>query len=69
MGLAESLGAPALLLHPVGIVLLLGRLSHAWGLSMGLDDLPARVAGGVATSAVLLAGAVACLFLAIAGMR
>jgi uncharacterized membrane protein YecN with MAPEG domain len=69
MGLAESLGLPGFGLHVMGIVLLAGRISHAWGLSQNPHLLQFRVAGVVATTAVLFAGALACIALSITAMR
>jgi len=61
MGLAESLGTPARGLNTIGIVLLVGRLVHAWGLSQTPHVLALRVAGVAATLAALFGAALACL--------
>ena len=65
MGLAESLGLPALGLHLIGIVLLAGRIVHAWGLSQTPHVLAMRAGGIVATLIALASGALACLVLSV----
>ena len=62
IGLAESLKVSPMLLHACGIVLLLGRLVHAFGVSQETEDLRLRVTGMMATFGVILAAAAACLF-------
>lgn len=62
MGLSESLGAPAFLLHILGTALAAGRLSHAYGVSREPEDYRFRVAGMGATLSVILAAAVVCLW-------
>ena len=69
MGLAESLGLPGLGLHLIGLVLLLGRIAHAYGLSQTPHILSLRAVGTVSTQAAILAGALACLWLGLAAMR
>jgi len=65
MGLAEALGLPGLGVHAIGLALLVGRLAHAWGLSQTPHILRLRVIGVAATTLAMLAGAVACLALAL----
>jgi len=65
MGLAEGLGLPGLGVHAIGLALLVGRLAHAWGLSQTPHILRLRVIGVAATTLAMLAGAVACLALAL----
>ena len=61
MGLAESLKSDPRLLHGLGIVLVLARLAHAFGMSPAKDILPLRAAGVVGTFFVLIAAALACI--------
>ena len=58
---AEVLGTPAAWLHALGVVLVLARLSSAWGLSRSLGPTQPRQAGAgitvlVVVSAALLIG-------------
>jgi len=58
---AEVLGTPAAWLHTLGVVLVLARLSSAWGLSRSLGPTQPRQAGAgltvlVVVSAALLIG-------------
>lgn len=62
MGLAESLSTYPLLLHAMGIVLLGGRLSHAYGVSQPAEVFRFRVTGMACTFTVMLVAALACLF-------
>lgn len=59
IALAEINGAGPWLIHLLGLLLLAGRCSHAWGVSQVKEDFRFRVAGMMATFAVLVAGAVA----------
>ena len=61
MALAESLRTDPRLLHGLGIVLLAGRVAHAFGMSQAPDNFRLRAAGVIATFLVLIAGALACL--------
>jgi uncharacterized membrane protein YecN with MAPEG domain len=61
LAMAEIRGAPGLLLHGLCLCLLLGRASHAWGVSHLDEDLRFRVAGMVATFATLIAAALTIL--------
>jgi len=47
--MTESIGAPIYLIHFLGISLLIGRLSHAWGVSKENEDFKFRVFGMIAT--------------------
>jgi uncharacterized protein len=61
LALAESLQAPALLLHLCGASLLAGRLSHAYGVSQQPENLRFRVTGMAVTFTVLGVLAATCL--------
>lgn len=63
LGLAESLKAPALLLHVLGVALVVGRAVHAYGLSQSPHNLRARVAGMVMTLNMIIATGLTCLVL------
>jgi uncharacterized membrane protein YecN with MAPEG domain len=67
LAMAEIRGAPGLLLHGLCLCLLLGRASHAWGVSHLDEDLRFRVAGMVATFATLIAAALTILVQALVG--
>jgi uncharacterized membrane protein YecN with MAPEG domain len=47
--MTESIGAPIYLIHFLGISLLSGRLSHAWGVSQENENFKFRVFGMIAT--------------------
>ncbi|GDX85803.1 hypothetical protein LBMAG43_18450 [Methylococcaceae bacterium] len=47
--MTESIGAPIYLIHFLGISLLIGRLSHAWGVSQENENFKFRVFGMIAT--------------------
>lgn len=64
MTLVELQGAPAPLLHAIGLALLAGRLVHAIGVSREPEPFRLRVAGMALTFAALIGGAVANLALA-----
>lgn len=51
---AEVGGAHAYLVHGLGLCLLLGRLSHAWGVSQSNEKFALRVSGMVMTFIPLL---------------
>jgi uncharacterized membrane protein YecN with MAPEG domain len=65
IGLAESLRAPMVLLHAMGVLLLAARLSHAYGVSRQPETFLFRVAGMVGTLTVLGFAAALCLFAAL----
>lgn len=66
MALAESLAAPQLLLHAVGIGLVVGRLTHAVGVSQTRENINLRVTGMMLTFTVLGILAATCFYLAMA---
>jgi uncharacterized membrane protein YecN with MAPEG domain len=66
MGLSESQGAAAGLLHVLGGGLLLGRIAHAWGISQPNAVHNARKLGIVLTWASIVAASV---YLLIAALR
>ncbi|MDX1539148.1 MAPEG family protein [Arsukibacterium sp.] len=63
MFLAEYSGLAPLYLHILGIALLVGRLSHAYGVSQQLEPLKFRVFGMILTFTVLLLAALAIFML------
>ena len=63
MFLAEYSGLAPLYLHILGVTLLVGRLSHAWGVQQLKEPLKFRVFGTVLTFCVLLLSALAILLL------
>jgi uncharacterized protein len=69
MALVESLAAPKLLLHALGLTLLTGRCLHAYALSQTPHILQMRVLGMILTLTTLLAGAVVCIAYAIMSGR
>jgi uncharacterized membrane protein YecN with MAPEG domain len=64
MALAESLKAPQIWLHAAGIVLVAGRLIHAYGLSQTPHILRYRTLGATLTFAVIAVIALVCFLLA-----
>lgn len=54
--LAELQGAPAPVLHGLGLALLAGRVLHAWGITRRNESNPGRWLGTVLTFGMLLAG-------------
>jgi uncharacterized membrane protein YecN with MAPEG domain len=67
MAACELNGAPAWLLHGLGVALVAGRLLHALGLSRSSGISFGRTAGTALTWSVLLAGALAAVVLVLAG--
>jgi uncharacterized protein len=63
MFMAEYLGLAPLYIHLLGSALLLGRLSHAWGVSKLKEPFKFRVIGMILTLCVILISAVAILVL------
>ncbi len=61
MALAENLKTTPILLHAVGILLLVGRILHAYGVSQPKENLNLRVAGMAMTFTALGIGAALCL--------
>ncbi|GAB2916958.1 MAPEG family protein [Rheinheimera gaetbuli] len=63
MFLAEYSGLVPLYLHILGVLLLIGRLSHAFGVQQIQEQLKFRVFGMLLTFSVLLLSAIAILLL------
>ena len=63
MFLAEHCGLASIYLHISGIALLVGRLSHAYGVSQLKEPLKFRVFGMILTFSVLILSAAAILLL------
>ncbi len=61
LGFAESLRTPFFVLHGLGIVLVVGRLLHAYGVSQTNETLVFRQIGMALTFAVLGIAAMTCL--------
>ncbi|HLJ65363.1 MAG TPA: MAPEG family protein [Stellaceae bacterium] len=61
MLLMEAGGASHLWLHIMGIVFVIARLAHAYGLSMNSGTSPARLVGASLTYLVLLSGIIGTL--------
>ena len=57
LALMELQRAPAWLLHGLGLVLLLGRVAHAYGVSQEKENFRFRVSGMMATFATLVTAA------------
>lgn len=64
MALAESLSAPALMLHISGLSLLAGRMIHGIGLSMRPNRIRIRVVGMILTFFSIVASALTLFSLA-----
>lgn len=60
LALAESLKVPSILLHATGMILLGGRLVHAYGLSQSPHNLRLRVIGMSLTFAAIAVAALLC---------
>lgn len=65
LALLALVNAPPLLIHPIGLVLLAGRIVHAVGLSRSTEAGLARALGALATWISYVAIAAALLFYAI----
>ncbi len=65
LGLLALAGAPPLLIHPIGLILFVGRVLHAVGLSRSSGTSWPRVSGVLATWIAYVAIAAALLFYAI----
>lgn len=63
MAMAESMTAPRALIHLAGLILIAGRLIHAYGLSQTPHILRFRVSGMILTFFALSLAALLCLFL------
>lgn len=62
MALAEGLEVDDQVIHVLGGVLLLARLSHAWGMSHARELFYFRTVGVAGTFTVILVGALACVW-------
>ena len=65
MALAELAQAPVLLVHAIGVVILVGRLMHAYGISQIPQVTKLRYYGTVFTMLALLSGALTNLAMVI----
>ena len=65
LALLAIVNAPPMLIHPIGLILFVGRVLHAVGLSRSTGTSMARVAGVLATWISYIAMAAALLFYAI----
>jgi uncharacterized protein len=65
LALLALVNAPPVLIHPLGVILFVGRVLHAFGLSRSTGTSMARVAGALATWISYIAMAAALLFYAI----
>ena len=63
MALAESMAPPDLIVHLAGVLLIAGRLLHAYGTSQSPPIMRYRVYGMMLTFAAIGTAAVACLAL------
>lgn len=66
MAFAEMGGADAAAIHTAGLLLLSGRLLHAYALGLTERNLPARTGGMVLTFAAIVSGMGACLYASLA---
>lgn len=60
--MAESIGAPALLVHFLCLSLLFGRFSHAWGVSQAVEDFKFRVFGMTLTFNAIITSSIYLIF-------
>lgn len=67
LALAESLAAPALLLHAAGIAMVFARAIHAYGVSSEPENFRFRVTGMVTTFTVI--GVLALICIVMSAMR
>ena len=65
MAIAESMTAPHPLIHVAGLILIAGRLMHAYGLSQTPHILRLRVGGMILTFTALALSAIICLSLSL----
>ncbi len=59
LAMAELQGAPIWVVHLLGVMLVAGRVIHAWGLSQHPQNLPARVYGMLLTLMMITFTAIA----------
>ncbi len=62
LALAESLSTPVWLLHVFGVMLLIGRIVHAFGVSQANEQFAFRVSGVALTMTMLAGAALTCFF-------
>lgn len=65
MAIGESMTAPRPLIHVAGLILIAGRLMHAYGLSQTPHILRLRVGGMILTFTALALSAIICLSLSL----
>lgn len=65
MAIGESMTAPRPLIHIAGLILIGGRLMHAYGLSQTPHILRLRVGGMILTFTALALSAIICLLLSL----
>jgi hypothetical protein len=68
MALAESMTAPAWLLHAAGLALAGGRVCHAYGVSQSPENFRLRITGMAVTFTVLGVMAATCIILSAWGI-
>lgn len=61
LGLAESLGTHRAVLHGLGLMLVIGRAAHAWGVSRNPEPFVFRQAGMGLTFTMIALATLACL--------
>ena len=64
--LTELGGAPAWLLHGLGLALLVGRSIHAYGVGQAAENYRFRVIGMALTFSAIIVAALGCLVIALA---
>jgi len=63
--MVELQGGHILLVHAIGLMLLVGRIAHAWGLSQNPQSIPLRKNGMILTFLAIVVGALSNLALAL----
>ena len=66
LALAEHTGMGSLYIHIFGIILLVGRIAHAYGISQAKEPFIFRMSGTIATQSVIAILALYCIW---AGLR
>lgn len=61
----ETQGAPSVFVHALGLVLLIGRCIHAYGVSQTVENLKLRISGMLMTFSVLMVSALSLLWQAV----